>query len=434
MNYPIISRKYYALKVELISPLSISSGEDYYTDSDVMRNGRGEVFIPGTSLAGAFRNYLGHNKNQECIYGFALKKEGKMSSIYISDLYFDRLHEHGTVRVSVRDGVKLTESKQADEKGKFDMEIIETGASGVIYFNYVVRQDIYNKDQYEENINSLIQAIQDGTVRIGGNKNRGFGRLKINAVCQKEFTAAEVDNYIKFKSNYKDLRLYEEVCYEKWAEGKRKPEERYFRISVPLKLNGGISIRKYSCKPGQADFEHITCNDRSVIPGSSWNGAVRSHIREILKSLGCAKPENIIEKWFGKVEIGKKAVSARQSMVVFGESIIEGEISLPMTRNKINRFDASAVDGALYSEIACIGGYTTLEIMVKKDTDNAYLALLGILMFVIEDIEKGYLAVGGQTAIGRGIFERNFEKEVEYSEKFSKEECLTELYSLLQEK
>ena len=42
----------------------------------------------------------------------------------------------------------------------------------------------------------------------------------------------------------------------------------------------------------------------------------------------------------------------------------------------------------------------------KNETENRKyaLALLAILQLVVQDITKGYLAVGGQTSIGRGIF------------------------------
>ena len=63
----ICKRIYYAIDVQLKSPLCISNGEDYYTDADVLTNGNGEYFVPGTSLAGAFRNYL-NNKNEFCFY------------------------------------------------------------------------------------------------------------------------------------------------------------------------------------------------------------------------------------------------------------------------------------------------------------------------------------------------------------------------------
>ena len=43
----ILKRKYYALEIELISPLKVSNGQEIHSDSDVMRNGNGVLFIPG---------------------------------------------------------------------------------------------------------------------------------------------------------------------------------------------------------------------------------------------------------------------------------------------------------------------------------------------------------------------------------------------------
>ena len=118
-------------------------------------------------------------------------------------------------------------------------------------------------------------------------------------------------------------------------------------------------------------------------------------------------------------------------MVIVGESVIEGARALPVTRNKINRFSATTINGALYSEVAYFVGETVLELMVKKDDDGDYLSLLGILMLVTEDIQNGYVAVGGQTAIGRGIFAEDKNRSIQYSEPVSKEACLSALYSVL---
>ena len=80
---------------------------------------------------------------------------------------------------------------------------------------------------------------------------------------------------------------------------------------------------------------------------------------------------------------------------------------MPVTRNSINRFDGSTKDGALYSETAWFGGTTNLEIFVKKDESRRYREFLSILELVIQDIQEGYLPVGGQVSIGRGIFCKN---------------------------
>lgn len=417
-------RKYYAVQVELRSPCKVSSGQDYYTDSDVQRNNSGEVYVPGTSLAGACRNDMGREKDENCIMGYSKGKMGKMSSLYISDLYFE-----GAAQTSVRDGVSLSEDKTV--QNKFDMEIIETGAKGTFFLEYIVREK-ENADEFEAAIQAFLQNIENGTIRIGSNKNRGFGRLRICEIFERSFEKGKLNDWLKFLDNYRTIAAYKkdedkDYSYQAWVQNKAKPEAKYIKVKVPLKLGGGISIRKYSAQPGQADFEHITCNGKPVIPGSSWNGAIRSDARKILQELGHACPERVLKQWFGNCDEGE----ARQSQVVISESVISGAVRLPMTRNRVNRFDASTISGALYSEIAYFGGKTSLEIMIRKDRDKEYLAILGVLGLIIQDIQQGYVAVGGQTAVGRGIFQEDVEKKVVYSEEITEESCMSALYSLI---
>ncbi|MCD8149039.1 MAG: RAMP superfamily CRISPR-associated protein [Clostridiales bacterium] len=442
-NRSIKKRKYIAVKVRLASPLSISGGTDEMTDADVLVNGSGEVFIPGTSLAGAIRNYLELQKDERGMMGYSRGKEGRMSALYLSDLYFENEEERSQSSagptVSVRDGVKLTREKTVENK--FDMQVIETGAVGMMYLNYVIREND-EEEIWDRDIHDVLCAIQNGSIRVGANKNRGFGRLSIAKIWQKTFAYGEdsfdISMWLGFKKNAKDINLYSEgKTFEEWNGGQpASVMKKYVKLTVPLKLTGGISIRKYSTQPGKADYEHLTCDGKPVIPGSSWNGAIRADIRDILTSLGMtqARVEEWMDLWFGKVSVNDK--TAWQSRVVVGESVIEGATALPITRNKINRFDASTIDGALYSEIAYFGGRTKLEIMVRKDTDEsennyAFHALLAVLEMVVKDIQEGYVPVGGLTAVGRGIFEKDEEHDVVFSEEISMDNCRAELYSLL---
>ena len=122
----IRERIYYAVRLELISPLCVSGGTDQNTDSDVMRNGRGECFIPGTSVAGAFRQYLDPERKKGGIFGYSKGEEGQMSEVIFSDVYFDEPAE-----VTRRDGVRLTEDRRVETGKKFDWEIIEPGITGI---------------------------------------------------------------------------------------------------------------------------------------------------------------------------------------------------------------------------------------------------------------------------------------------------------------
>ena len=436
----IVKRIYYVVKLSLKSPLALSGGVSESTDMDVLRNGKGELFIPGTSLAGAFRSYLQteNEKKTEGLFGYADGERGAMSSVHIADLYFDA---DTKPIVSVRDGVQLGANKTVENK--FDMEIIETGAEGKLYVEYILRENDWNdikKENPEKEFAAILHGINTGEIRLGGNKNRGFGRLRAKKIWQAVFESGHVKEWITFCENGHDAStLSEGETCESWLKDHLDREDEapdtpeYIHYTIPLRLTGGISIRRYSTKPGEADFEHITCHMspakknsakpdfedwdsvKPIIPGTSWNGAIRADIRDILGRLGCTDGKicELIDIWFGYVDVKKNAKEqrAKQSMIVFGESVLEGGEDVPMTRNKINRFDSSTIESALYSEITHCGGETTLDIMIQtgkrgtKGENRKYaLALLAMLRLVVQDLGRGYLAVGGQTAIGRGVF------------------------------
>ena len=175
----IVKRIYIAADVELASPLSISNGTAENTDSDVLKNASGEIFIPGTAIAGAMRNYLGLDKNKNCVFGYADGENGKMSSLFISDAYIQKLDikndKNKKYSISVRDGVGLTEGKTAIPGAKYDYEVVEMGKA-VIHIEKVIRAQDENSDGVEE-IRELLSAVQQGAIRFGFKKNRGLGRL-----------------------------------------------------------------------------------------------------------------------------------------------------------------------------------------------------------------------------------------------------------------
>ncbi len=404
-NKEILSRAYYQLSLTSVSPICVSSGISNITDSDVIRNGSGEVFIPGTSFAGAFRNYIGDERDEESIYGFSDSEKGRMSSAYISDLYF----EPSTLTVSIRDRVSLKDDKDVDNK--FDVEIIERGAKGCLRIEIISREgDLFDA---EDIMNNLFIAIDDGDVRIGSLKNRGYGRFRIDAVSIDKFYKQDREAWLDYLENGPTSDSF--TTFEKWKKDKTKNVEKYSIHRLPLRLKGGISIRRYSAKPDKADYEHITSNGEPIIPGTSWNGAIRSSAKQILKDIGVdgEKISRLINDWFGS----EKGEDAHQSRIVISESVIKDSIAIPMTRNNINRFTSGTKDSALYSEISYFGGNTELEYMI--DIRPEYDALRGMMELVTRDIENGIVALGGQVAVGRGVFTRlNSSDDTSHADKY----------------
>lgn len=436
MNHKIERRKYIAVTMKLISPLAVSSGESLYSDADVQRNGTGDIFVPGTSLAGAFRNILEDYGCAGSVMGYSEGSRGRMSPLYISDLYFENQKKE-EITVSVRDRVKLNGGKTVDNK--FETEIVEPEIIGTLFLNYVQRRKNQVKDEpvdYDGAVSTILKEIQSGAIRIGANKNRGFGRFQVLEVYEKEFKEENVEEWISFVPQSKDCSAYGEgVSYEDWVANPDREKTNmelddksgYLKIKVPLRLTGGISIRRYSTKPEMPDFEHITCGKDEkgkpipVIPGTSWSGAIRSEALSILTELvGKKKAACLIRGWFGHVKEKEERKAgewdAWQSTVVIGESRLKGGTWKTMTRNQINRFDASTKTGALYSEQTYFGGDTVLELMVRKNEQDDYKALAGLLLLVVHELQNGYVSVGGQTAIGRGLFEKRGELTIDTGE------------------
>lgn len=423
----VIKKILYYVDVECVSPICVSNGEEGVTDCDVLKDFDGKPFIAGSSLAGAMRNYQGWQKNQECLFGFShkddqedgkgmtdfLKEEsrGRMSSVYISDLTFI-----GNAVTTVRDGVKLSDRKVSETEGKYDLEVVDTGEKGRFVIEAVIRKDT-EEERVRTQIGEMLAGLDHKEIRLGAKKSRGFGELQITAMRSTEYSK---ENILHYKDAYDETEYIKlPDCKESIFEGIRECRH-YIRIQVPIMLRGGISIRRYSAKKGEPDYRHLTSGkdpEKPVISGMSCTGAIRHRVKEILYQLDVPKAELLLDAIFGYVD--KERKMAHKSGIVVGESIIEGAKPLTMVRNAVSRFESAAKEHALYKEKSYFGGEAVLSIYVQKGirvldkTRNEYITgditdmVIGILLVALKDMQNGYLPVGGQTAVGRGIFEAN---------------------------
>ncbi len=394
----IIKKIYLRVSTQLASPISIACGDGDVTDNDVLRNASGEFFVPGTSLAGAMRAYLSYRKDTSCVFGFSKGEDGFMSKVFVSDMCFD-----GNERISVRDGVALNEEKLTVSGAKFDHEIVETGLRGAFTMELVIREkDEQNEDRLVSDIKLALGGIHNGEIRFGYRKNRGLGRVAITKVQVLEITAENARMLLEKPIEEWLASAAEQTEY--WTSEKK---DKFIKITMPVKQCGGISIRRYHAKKNEPDFEHITCNGEPIIPGGSLSGAIRSGVREILNAYRVGDVSKKLDIMFGAVEL--KSKKAWQSEVVVDESIIKGAKKVLMTRTQVSRFEHAARAGALYSELSYAGGATELSVSVRRYEDNSTDWMVGVLLVVFEEIRHGMLAIGGQTAIGRGTFEANGE-------------------------
>ena len=347
-------------------PLIIGSGESEYSDVEILKDNKDNPYIPGTAIAGVMRHYT---KNDDVF------RDDKLSPIYTYDC------EIKNYKISVRDGVELDDDKVSKNTAKYDYEIIEDGAEFNVRLDLIIREKNQNGDpKYPKEkeicqcVKKFIWGIYNGEIYIGAKSKRGFGRVEL------------IEGTLKI--NDEEYNKYKEFKYDLT----------YDVLKVKLHLRGGIMIRKYNDNPEGADFIHLKSGGKSIIPGTTWSGAIRHRTEDIFKSLG--KYNEAIERVFGS-KMSSSEDQGHASLVIFEESTINGGGALPQTRVKIDRFTGGAVDSALYTEEPHYIGDTTLVIKYPKDKNY----IVGLLLPALEDLCRGYLAIGGETSIGRGIFE-----------------------------
>ena len=399
------------LKGDLVlkSPIIIGNGISEETDIDLLLDSNNNPFIPGSSLAGAINYELANKrgideKKLDLLFGRKdiSKKENINSMIYFYDAY---IKKDSPKSISIRDGVKLNDYKTSEDKGKYDFQVLDTGAVFELKIEILLRKKYENLDVFsDEIIGSILKIIKEGELRLGAKSNRGYGKVDLENIEISEFDFSkeeDIDRYIDFEWNNMNSN------YERFIKLPKEYKTPYTKIEIPLDIKTTLFIRTYLLSNLEVDSEQITIDKKAVIPGTSWAGVIRHRASKILNEINKKRKMNdkIIEELFGNEffekseEKNKKDISA--SRIIFDESMDSENTKLvEIMRTKIDRFTGGACDTGLFEGRVAVGGKHSLNIMIKDAKDYE----IGLILLVIKDIENGLLAIGGETNVGRGIF------------------------------
>jgi CRISPR/Cas system CSM-associated protein Csm3 (group 7 of RAMP superfamily) len=438
MGNPIAKRWCIFIKGCLASPMRVGSGQKEQTDYDVLCDADGRPFVPGSSLAGAFRHYMeeifaGEEEREaiQGLFGPRLRDVGLKSRLICHHMTFGE-----DAVLSKRDGVRLDEYKTAVQEAKYDMQFVERGTPFKLRLEWVIRSDKADTEAEateEALLCTLIDGLTQGKLTVGAKGRRGFGELAVTGVGVRKFdhrNKEEIRQWLDWNWNG-----MEEIC-ESWQSGisgliseyrtvdltERRTCEEY-ELCVPLKIKHTIMIRHYATDPESEglDADYVQLKDGKaypVIPGTSWAGAIRHHLAALLEELGVEEEDakKKLNELFGQLskqrdanrsEASESALTA--SRLRFAESVIEGGTDLPTTRTAVDRFTGGARTGALYTSRPWVDGTTKLRVRWRyqrgKDDDISPDVICGVMIWVIRDLEDGLLAVGGETAIGRGMLD-----------------------------
>lgn len=411
-------KKYYRIKFKLTSPLSVGSGENRITDSDIILDGRGLPYIPGSALAGVYR-HLFATETADRYFGAELNadrleesvKAGKNVLTASDVVVYDAVVQNPENRViTTRDMVALDEYKVSIDGAKFDFQVLEPGVRFVTYIEQ-------NMNCMEEKyvLQEVAYAWQEKKIQIGAKIGRGYGQTEIVelAECCFDLTCPEQrDAWLEFdmygQDGWKKCEKLEceqqrlQTVYEEQHIFMRNKNE--ICIQLKLKQSGGISIRQYSTNVGEEDYRQMVRKDKTpFIPGTTWAGAFRAQMGKL--DAAFAKHTVLTELFFGNVKRNSEA-EGHKTRITFSESELRDGRWENYTRNAINRFSGGTVDGALYTEKTYCDG--TTELNIRCDITNLDKAIVKgfatVLTAAILDLDRGYMSVGGLTSVGHGLF------------------------------
>ena len=402
----------------------IGSGEEESSDSDVLRDSDGNVYIPGTSLAGVSRHFLETvGINTDDIFG-KIEVEKEDETDYESKIKFFDAFATNEVSTSVRDSVRLVD-KISLEGSKFDYEIAEAGAE------FIFKIELNTCSCEEKKICSyIINGFRNGDIRIGSKTTRGFGVVDIEDIkyLQLDLTnAEEMETYINLDRDWNvvDKPFSAEELEKASYEGVYETIERDFSLKSFLFIRDYGSTKKVEGDDSKfVDAQTLTnANGNPVIPGPSIAGVIRSHCRKILDKAGYKtekERQDFINDLFGyETEVGEDGKLKREnekkikSNVLFKECELDKDniVFLNRTRTAVDRFSGSALQtGALFTgNIACRNDNknpekVTITVKIKKDFKEMKLAK-SLINTCLDDLGRGLIAFGGNTGIGAGIFE-----------------------------
>jgi CRISPR/Cas system CSM-associated protein Csm3 (group 7 of RAMP superfamily) len=425
------------IKGELIteSPLHVGGiSLDPTIDLSLAVDGRGRLYIPGTSLAGALRNFA----NRSDFWGYQDKNQGHASFIVIEDTF---VADGAVVVTEVRDGVQIDRRwGTAADKGKFDRAIIPKGVRLSIKMSLDLpsQEDPSQPETYISSLDHILGALVAGEIRLGAARTRGLGRVKLEN-CQRLIHTLHTKAGILAALQNSPANS---ASYEEYNPPKVLVSDQ-IKVIIDWKPVGAVMV-KDSIEGNAVDILPLTsANGKAlalVIPGSSVKGAMRFQAERILRTLcpNLASSDDfkqqvqvpIVQSLFGaaaqkgKKEFGQGAMfvedcySQQQSSRKAWQEVVQADkdsnlmavlsnANLPTVQQAfhvaVDRWTGGAAEHMLYSNLEPFGiNWSPIELQVNLSRlAHDRLAGIALLLLLLRDLCQQRIPLG--YGVNRGL-------------------------------
>ena len=389
-------------KVEAInvSPICIKEEDSLKYDTNT-----GKLYIPGSSIAGAFRNYY-----EQSLSMYVQKKDNVLfSDKEISKItFYDAFPTDNNTVISSRPGLMINEKSMtvnelSDIKksgSKFSRDFLCEGQKFLFIFEINDYSNVLNEKQEHDNyikaFEDLLQAFAKGDIRLGSNKMLNYGMFELIKVERSIFDFTKIDDTIDYLLKQTKTKDITSDILEREYISSNVRFEINADIETPLLIKDDI-IRSNSEPDGVNIMDN---NGNYIIPGSSIKGVLRSRANKIKNTFDYIDQE-VVDNIFGLKSNSKKQGGHISRLCCYDCNIKEVKTGI-YNKIKIDYFTGGTVQGALTDDEALMGKIHIICKFNPIGLEN-YDKELGLLLLVLRDLCIGDLNIGSGYAVGRGF-------------------------------
>lgn len=430
------------------SALHVGSGAgDIRTDSLCLRDGNGQLLVPGTSLRGVMRSFLENTFPSQKgaitdLFGPELQKQDmRAGEGWASRVVFHDLYPEVTPPTRVRDGVGIRRDRLTHRhRLKYDFETLPPGTPFrfSLYFN--ASDATLARDK-----NLLLAALEElrhERLPLGGTTSRGTGWCRLNMTGVYCLNFSDPDCLIAFlkKDSPEELSDQYRLDYSSYLTSRDvtppTPETNWLQIELdlhiaePIVVNSRYRDEDYDVTFVRMERYHIAQWTPTVfLPGGSIKGALRNRAEMILRTLvpsphrlvACdpTDPEESCTAYLKQVEKQKGQslepyeVYTNQCQIcsLFGSAYYAGRVSLqdtfpvgdvvlkPFDWVAIDRFTGGAVEAKKFDgQLATAGTFRAVLFarnLLEEDADSIRgLERLALLAHLLKDLHCEDIPIG----------------------------------------
>lgn len=442
------SRWVVSAELVLVTAASVGRGDTGPADLAVLRDRTsGRPLVTGTSLAGALRahltdrlaGYWKHETDTAVATLFGARRgyrdregtwvAGEEDAAQSPLITFDALARPPADTTEVRDGVAIDAGRgTAEDHHKFDLELLPAGTTIPVRVELLVAEEAD-----EAALVSLLVATLDGlapgSIAMGSRKSRGLGQVRTEGWRARRHDLRSAPGWLDWlTSGWPDLdgegegdghpdlagvepqgssaaAVLRAMPTLALATVARRDHARRVTARATLALRAGLLVRSPGSEPGAPDHVHLRSAGKPVLPGTSLAGALRNRALRIARLARKApgKAEELVDGLFGPRPTSAakdKAPALQASRLRVSETVVAADTRpVRTTRIQLDRVTQGVVKGAMLEEEIQYGGQleVTMEILDPHPGEE------GLLVMLLKDLVTSDLAVGGSTAVGRGV-------------------------------